>query len=325
MQNNRQRNMPVTLAAISVIFIAVIIYILPLIYCNSVLNTIHEYPEDKFLETATNKKAIIIVAHDDDWYGCVGTIKNLCNNGWDVSAYCFYPESLSNETSIRVSRRKEGLLNSKDLIGLKEFIGIDINLRFNPVEKPYRSLPYSEFEHVFMYDSIETYVTRIIDQNNPSIVFTLDDSIGLYGNPEHVLISQIILDICEKGNSEKKFIVDRIYQSVLPPDMAEGIMVKYSNIHPFLSFKRLYWHLTNTNSDTENIYTEAKKVYGCAGMPLPDIEINIGALSKYKKGFTKCFPTERKNFKRFVPFFNWYPYWIYYRIFDKEFYRIIEI
>lgn len=254
-----------------------------------------------------------------------GTVKKLCEQGWDVNAYCFYQESFTHEATIRNSQRKEGLLKCKDIIGLSEFIGIDMNFRFHPVEKPYMSIPYSEFEHVFMYDSIETYITKIIDQNNPSVIFTLDDSIGLYGNAEHVLISQIILDICEKGSSEKEFAVDRIYQSVLPPDMAEGIMVKYNRIHPFLSFKRLIWYLTNMNSDTENIYTEAKKVYGCAGMPLPDIEINIRDMSKYKKGFIKCFPSERKNFKRFVPFFAWYPYWIYYRIFDKEYYRVIEI
>jgi len=304
---------------------AVIVYILPLIYCGLVLSTAHEYPEDEFLETAINKKAIIIVAHDDDWYGCVGTVKNLCDKGWDVSAYCFYPESLTHEASIRELQRKKGIKECKDMIGLKEFIGIDNDFRLSPVEKPYVSLPYSEFEHVFMYDSIVPIVAKIIDQNNPSVIFTLDDSIGLYGNPEHVLISQIILDICEKGNSEIEFAVDRIYQSVLPPDMAEGIMVKYSNIHPFLSFKRLYWHLTNMSSDTADIYTEAKIVYGCAGMPLPDIEISIRDMSKFKTDFIKCFPTERKNFKRFVPFFNWYPNWIYYRIFDKEYYRVIEI
>lgn len=310
---------------LTLILIAVIIYLLPLIYCSSVLNTIHEYPEDEFLETAIDKNAIIIVAHDDDWYGCVGTIKNLCDNGWEVSAYCFYREPLTYKDSIRYSRRKEGLLKSKYLIGLEEFIGIDYNFRFNPVEKPYSSIPYSEFEHVFKYDSIASFITKIIHQNKPSIIFTLDDSIGLYGNAEHVLISQIVLDICAKNNLEHEFAVDRIYQSVLPPDMAEGIMVKYSNIHPFLNFKRLYWHLTNMSSDTENIYTEAKNVYGCNGMPHPDIEINIREMSKYKKGFINCFPTERKNFKRFIPFFNWYPCKIYYRIFDKEFYRVIEI
>ena len=72
----------------TLIFIAVIIYILPLIYSELVLNTAHEYPEDEFLETASDKKAII---------------------------------------------------------GLKEFIGIDMNFRYAPVEKPYMSIPYSEF------------------------------------------------------------------------------------------------------------------------------------------------------------------------------------
>jgi hypothetical protein len=74
-----------------------------------------------------------------------------------------------------------------------------------------------------------------------------------------------------------------------------------------------------------NIYSEAKITYRCNGMPLPDVEVPVRHYSALRKDFISCFPTERKNFKRFVPFFNWYPGLIYYGVFDKEYYRIIEI
>jgi len=309
----------------ALIITSIIIYLLPLVYCGLVLNSSQYFPEDEFLNTATNKKAIIVVAHDDDWYGCVGTVKNMCDKGWDVNAYCFYREPFTMEAASRISERKEGLLKCKEVIGLGQFNGIDLNFRFRPVEKPYMSIPYSEFENEFRYDSIVSIVTKIIDQNNPSVIFTLDDSIGLYGNAEHVLISQVILEICERSKIEKELAVERIYQSVLPSDMAEGIMVKYKKVYPLISFKRLFWHLTKMDSDAADTYTKAKGVYGCDGMPHPDVEISIRDFSKFKKDFIDCFPTERKNFKRFAPFFNWYPYWIYYRIFDKEYFRVIEI
>ena len=303
----------------------VILYMLPYLYCRIALNTSREYPEDVYLKTETNKRALILVAHDDDWYGCVGTVRQLCEQGWDVSAYCFYPGPDSEELAERNISRKAGTKKCAHLIGLREFTGIDMNLRIYPDETSYRSIPYAEFEQVYHMDSVKSVISRIIYLEGPSVIFTLDDSIGLYGHPEHVLISQTIRRVCEQNRSQTGFPVRRIYQSVLPPDMAEGIMVKYNRIHPYLNCKRLYWHWTHHALDSETIYSEAKENYGCTGMPLPDVEIPVSRYSKYRNDFITCFPTERKNFKLFVPFFNWYPYRMYYGGFDKEYYRILEI
>ena len=309
----------------SLIVLGVILYLLPYLYCRTVLNTSEEYPEDVFLTSEKNKKALILVAHDDDWYGCAGTIGQLCEQGWEVSACCFYGDTPSQEDSIRTARRKEGILRCAEITGLKEFRGIEMNLRYRESEAAYRSIPYSEFGQTYRMDSLESYLATIIEQLGPSVIFTLDDSIGLYGHPEHVLISRTITRTCENHGSRDDFPVRRIYQSVLPPDMAEGIMVKYSKIHPYLNCKRLYWHWTHKNQSTVNIYSEAKITYRCNGMPLPDVEVPVRHYSALRKDFISCFPTERKNFKRFVPFFNWYPGLIYYGVFDKEYYRIIEI
>lgn len=307
------------------ILFGAILYLLPYLYCRTVLSTYEEYPEDAFLKSETNKRALILVAHDDDSYGCAGTVREMCENGWEVSAYCFYPEPDSEELADRNTSRKAGINRCAHLLGLKEFTGIDMTLRIHPDETNYRSIPYAEFDKVYPVDSVEALISRIITREGPSVIFTLDDSIGLYGHPEHVLISQTITRICENHESAEDFPVRRIYQSVLPPDMAEGIMVKYPKLHPYLNCKRLYWHWTRRDRDSENIYTEAIKTYGCGGMPHPDVEIPVADYSKYRKDFINCFPTERKNFKRFVPFFHWYPRRMYYGVFDKEYYRIIEI
>ena len=71
----------------------------------------------------------------------------MCESGWNVNAYCFYQKPLTAEIAIRNTKRKKGLLKCEDLIGLNEFIGIDMDLRSKHVEKAYMSLPYSEFEH----------------------------------------------------------------------------------------------------------------------------------------------------------------------------------
>ena len=88
--------------------------------------------------------------------------------------------------------------------------------------------------------------------------------------------------------------------------MAEAIMVK--------------------NSWTEfNPYTEGKKVYKCKGMPLPDVGVDIasqgGSKKEYMNGFSE---KDKKNIRKFAPYYNWYPAWLYFRIFDKEYFRVIK-
>ena len=112
-----------------VILAGVILYLLPYLYCRLVLATSCTYPEDDFLLSEKNKKALILVAHDDDSYGCVGTVGQLCEQGWQVSAFCFYGDPLIPEDSIRTARRKEGILRCAEITGLKEFRGIEMNLR----------------------------------------------------------------------------------------------------------------------------------------------------------------------------------------------------
>ena len=42
------------------------------------------YPEDSFLDTVKNKRALVIVAHDDDDCGMAGTIAGLTRKGWRI-------------------------------------------------------------------------------------------------------------------------------------------------------------------------------------------------------------------------------------------------
>jgi hypothetical protein len=82
-----------------------------LIYLNN-LSKADSYPIDTFLQNQTNKKALIIVAHDDDAISMSGTISNLVNNGWEVQELCFY-QGFENKDSIR----KRDLDNSINTTG----------------------------------------------------------------------------------------------------------------------------------------------------------------------------------------------------------------
>ncbi|HRE98056.1 MAG TPA: hypothetical protein PK637_14905, partial [Flavobacteriales bacterium] len=46
------------------------------------------YPEDVFLDTTTNKRAMVIVAHDDDDCAMSGTLFRLKQKGWIIMQIC---------------------------------------------------------------------------------------------------------------------------------------------------------------------------------------------------------------------------------------------
>lgn len=74
-------------------------------------------------------------------------------------------------------------------------------------------------------------------------------------------------------------------------------------------------------------YQSTKELYNLPeGMPEPTIEINITSESKQKMKFLRAYgPEERKNIRKFLPLYEWFPHWLYFRIFDREFFRVIEL
>jgi hypothetical protein len=68
-----------------------------------------------------------------------------------------------------------------------------------------------------------------------------------------------------------------------------------------------------------------KRVYRTDGVPLPDVEINFYDYVRKKKECMPAYTTEQNSIKKIWPYYNWYPYWIYFRIFNRDFYRVVEV
>jgi murein endopeptidase len=77
-------------------------------------------------------------------------------------------------------------------------------------------------------------------------------------------------------------------------------------------------------SDME-VYNEAKKIYNMPGAPVPDVEINFYAEAEKKKECLQAYTTEQNSIRKIWPYYNWYPYWIYFRIFDRDFFRVVDV
>lgn len=284
-------------AGLLVVGTAICIVIGQIFYLNS-LKPKEEYPDDTFLQNEQNKTALIIVAHDDDAGTFCGTTSLLAANGWDVNFLSFYtPFHRPEDNPIR----KLEMQRVAEIQGLNGLDLIDFAIAKDKVNQGWMPIPYKEFPIRYKIDSLSLLLYESISKYGPSVIFTLDNTIGWYGHPEHVLVGQLVEEICKSHRDSIGFPVNRIYQMVYPPTMAKKTMEK------------------------KGTYQSGKKIYQCIGMPEPDIQIDISSFAITKKKVFLAHASQHRNIKKFFPYYRIIPGWIYWRIFRYEYFNILNI
>lgn len=262
-----------------------------------------KYPEDTLLDSIENKRAVIVLAHDDDMCAMSGTASKMNKAGWQIAVISFSKDSLRNGAQIRACKN---LLDTVLFVNLKheEFR----NDLFHSKEV-YDAIPKDSFEKVFNLTIIAHEYSQLINELDPTVIFTLDNEIGGYGHPEHVMISQMVIDLSKNGKISPSYI----YQSVYTDHMEEKIMARHSRRMKSWGFAGDGWEI-------------AKSTYKVDGMPEPTVQIKIESEAKIKMAYLNSYnKRERKTIGFFVPAFEDYSAEEYFKVFDREFFRIIDV
>ena len=264
---------------------------------------IEQYPDDQTLSTLTPKRAMIIVAHDDDMCLTSGTISKLNKNGWEIRVMSLPQSEERNAAHIQAC---ENILDSVLFFNLN---GTEYRNDLDTVRYAYAAISKSRFQEVFNTEIIQRELIKEVNKFEPSVIFTLDNEIGGYGHPDHVMMSQLVLDLAHLDSIHPQFI----YQSVYTKHMTDKIMKRHSERMKSWGFEGDGWE-------------KAKKTYDVAGMPEPMVQINIETEAKEKMKYLNSYnERERKTIGFFVPAFFEYSAEEYFSVFDREFYRVIKI
>jgi len=260
------------------------------------------YPDDTYLDSVTPKTAVIIVAHDDDAISAAGTITALCQAGWNIKQLCFYNTVSDQKESDRILQRQEDTRKVREIEGLSEFSYVNLPFRNikNTSAPQYMPLSADEFTKQYNKDTLLHYIRRFIDDNKPTIIFSLDNNIGGYGNPDHIIVSRLVLEECVRRSADSSFPVQYIYQSVFTPSMAKNILGDMP------------------------VYKAALSAYGM-GMPLPDVQVNIESTGAKKKAVMEAYITEQNSIRQIWPYYNYYPAKVYFSLFNREFFKTIKL
>lgn len=259
------------------------------------------YPDDVFLGSQKNKTALVIVAHDDDAISSAGTLIQLGKQGWTVKELCFYHQANDEKLNQRNLQRQKDVQQVKAIEGLSEFSTITLPYRkLSDDALSYMPLPKDQFSHYYNSDTVLFYIRRFIDENKPSVIFTLDNNIGGYGHPDHVFVSQLVLDECNRRAADTSFSVKKIYQAVFTPSMNE--------------------HITKQLP----VYIKALQVYG-VDQPLPTVQLFISDYGSEKKKAMEAYSTEQNSLRKIWPFYHYYPAAVYFHLFNREFFHVINV
>lgn len=267
------------------------------------LNTfaaVETYPEDLFLDTVLNKRALIIVAHDDDDCAMSGTIAKLTAKNWDIRQLC-----LQNHINPATGQNGSPVICNGSTLILH-----DRNYRkgLDTMKLPYLPIPYEQIDKQFLTREVADSLKSQVNRFKPSVIFTLDDVKGGYGHPEHIFISRLVKQLFE----EKEIACKRIYQSVYTNHMETEIVDKWLNA------KLKKWGYPNAS-------LLANQLYGINGMPEPDVQINILEVAQTKMAYLKAYDENtQKNLRKFIPDYDKFDATTYFGIFNREFFRIID-
>jgi LmbE family N-acetylglucosaminyl deacetylase len=263
------------------------------------------YPTDTILQSVKIKKAMIIIAHDDDMSVMSGTISKLNKEGWAIDVISFHQDSERDKAQIEACRN---ILDTVIFFDLN-YSQWRLDLNERKQEELYLPIEKEKFAETFNQKIVENELINRVNNFNPSVVFTLDNEIGAYGHPEHVFISQIVLDLAQS----KQIPVNYIYQSVYTPHMTESIMMRHSKRMIEWGFKGDNWEI-------------AKKTYEVEGMPKPTTQIYITSEANEKMEYLNSYnERERKTIGFFIPAIEEYSAIEYFKVFDREFFNMIKI
>lgn len=258
------------------------------------------FPDDSYLDTVINKRALVIVAHDDDDCVMSGTIAKLNSQGWEIKQLTF-----TSHISDKTGKKPAEIIclgNEPILLKGNYRIGADT------IKMPYIPISYHEISQQYFTKRVSDSISLKINNFKPSVIFTLDNIKGGYGHPDHVFLSQLILDLFNQNKIE----CQRIYQGVYTDHMEQEILDKW--LRPQMA----KWGYPYP-SDIAN------KIYNIDGMPEPNTQIDISLSAEIKMKYLMDYPEEaRKNLRKFIPYYENFNAQDYFAIFNREFFRVIE-
>lgn len=142
-------------------------------------------------------------------------------------------------------------------------------------------------------EAIKAVLRERITHWKPSVLISFDETVGYYGHPDHIAVGRWSRELAQEENS-----VRRLYQATLPRALIK------------LALKLVAAFRDNYPSDPE------------AGLPAPTVAVPISRMAAAKRRLLDVHVSQAKVIADVQPGYDKLPAWLYYRLFDREYFAL---
>jgi len=234
------------------------------------------------LAPGQSKTVMAIWAHPDDEITSAGTLATLAAEGATVVLVYVTRGEAARDTGYG----REDLAEVRRLEA--QAAGATLGARAVEVlEWPDGGLAAADGE------AVKAVLRERIDHWKPGVLVSFDERVGYYGHPDHIAVGRWARELAQEDNS-----VRHLYQATLPRAMIR------------LALKLVAAFRNNYPTDPE------------AGLPAPTVAIPIARQAAVKRRLLDVHASQAKVIADVQPGYDRVPAWLYYRLFDREYFAL---
>lgn len=236
------------------------------------------------------QKVLLFFAHPDDEIAVGGTLNLLKEEGHEL--YMVYLTKGENgPTGDLVSQDQLGEARTKEMQKVAEFLGAKALEILDYPDSGLKHLPIDLFERV---------AQEMVEKYRPDYVITYDSTVGLYGHPDHRMVSKGMENYYRANIGKVDFPVKQLFQVTLSPKQIQVAL----QLAP--GFQRNYPKEGN-------------------GLPMPDFSIRTTPYFGALEEMMEMHATQQEVFRDLFPYKDQVPRYVYSRIFDREYFYKVRV
>lgn len=135
-------------------------------------------------------------------------------------------------------------------------------------------------------------IAALVERHRPSVIVSFDETVGFYGHPDHVAVGRWVREVVEAGAPS----VRRLWQATLPRAL---IALALRLVQAFRD------HYPQDD-----------------GLPAPTAAVRIARQARAKRALLDVHASQAKVIADVQPYYDRAPAWLYYRLFDREYFAL---
>jgi len=236
------------------------------------------------------KRMMLIFPHPDDEITVSGEVFREIHEENAKVTLVVLTEGEAGKTGGVVSKNELGKAREKEGMQAAKTLGV------TPVQATFPDGKLSEVNPI----ELKNYIYQQIKKYKPTTILTYDDDVGYYGHPDHIFAAKMVREVFREHMDDSSFSAKRLYMVTLPSRVWDSVSKFGKKLREKYPLKENQRPPTPTNA-----------------VLVKDYGKQIDVLAKGYK-------TQQQAVDALLPGHRQIPYWIYFRVLDREYFYLAE-